>query len=153
MSLPKSYYKNDRYLVIIGNLGSIDRRAVDHYLQEIKGQGLVGVAIYIHESYFPTKKNEFGMLEPDFDKLYDRHGISEIVRRLDPSSPNYIDPYSLVRKGMQDLIKNISAESIYAVLFDGRNTPWADVEIQHIFSDGNSSADVIDISVEASSAS
>lgn len=148
MGLPESYYVKDRYVVIIGSPGSIDGDIIKGYLDDIKETGYVGIAIYLHESLFPIRFNEFGILEPDFDSIYDKHGLSEFERRLNPSSPNYTDPYSLLQDDILGIFRNIDISSVFAVLFDSRNIPWADVELRQIFTKGDVAPAVYDIAPE-----
>lgn len=151
MTIQRPSYMDDRYVVVIGNHSTIAPGIVEQYLDVVKKFGYIGVAIYIHESFFPATINEHGVNVPDFDKIYDNHKIGEFQRRLDLTSPNYVDPYSLVRSDIKDMFRNIEISHIFSVLFDGRKTPWTDVEIQQIFTEGSISASVHDISEEASS--
>ena len=123
----------EKYIVVLGKQGEVDNGHIQDYIDELKGLGYTPVVVYIRTDYFPTLTDEFGNPEPDLQKIYANHGISEYELTLEPTDPAYISPYKLVRSEIMSNFPHMDFSDIHVVLFREDSTAWAEIEIGYVF--------------------
>lgn len=123
----------EKYLIVLGENGSISQGIIDDLTAEISKLGYTPVELYISYDFLPTHTDQYGNTVPDFDKILEDHGISPYEASLDTSDPGYVDPYALVRADFHRDHPHIQLTDIHVVVFDEYKTPWSDIEISYIF--------------------
>ena len=123
----------EKYLIVLGENGSVNQDIIDDLTSEIANLGYAPVELYISYDFLPVCTDEYGNTVPDFDSVYSDHGISPYEASLDKADPGYVDPYALVRGDFHKDHPHIQLSDIHVVVFDEYKTPWSDVEISYIF--------------------